>query len=330
MNRPFQVILPLAALLSTAPSSLGQAPLQQFLGNGSANASVTPGANPSSVSSSFPSVPPYDGPLPGSTSGSVSFTADGINAVGSATASYAVSSGWSGISVSSTASANYPAIPPNPPELDNAASGKGHAQGRFAIHDLIFSGPSDGPIQGSLNLLFSGNAEASAVGTRPGNLTQGFSQFLGNLAYEAPNGATQLYGETYGHILAEVFGEGDGTLEGGGLLAGYAGGAVEITTDQWEIPIGVPLRLYLELGGDSLAGGGYGFSGEAASEANLWLPHNTPLFNLPEGFTVNSANGAIVNNYYTAIPEPEHCFALAGAGLALFGLYRRTRRNGSA
>lgn len=327
MNRPFQVILPLAVLLSTAPSSLGQDPLQQFLGDGSANASVTPGdPSTSSFSSSFPTwVLPDDGSLPGSTSGSASFTGDGINAVGSASASYAVSSGWSGISVSSTASANYPAIPPNPPGLDNAASGQGHAQGRFFIHDLIFSGPSDGPIQGSLNLLFSGNAEASAVGTRPGNLTQGFSYFLGNLA-----GAAQLYGETYGHILAEVFGEGGGTLEGGGILAGYAGGTVEMTTDQWEIPIGVPLRLYLELGGDSLVGGGYGFSGEAASEANLWLPHNTPLFNLPEGFTVNSANGAIVNNYYTPIPEPEHYFALAGAGLALFGLYRRTRRRGSA
>lgn len=145
------------------------------------------------------------------------------------------------------------------------------------------------------------------------------------------HGALRLDVRIGGRILAEgsIFSYPDGSTIGGGSLAGYIGGAVDMTTPELQIPTGVPLTLQIQLSSISDALAAYhpdGSSAEASSEAELWLPLNTPLFNLPEGFTVNSLDGAIVDNIYTVVPETEHYLALAGAGLALFGLYRRARR----
>lgn len=317
ITKPSQVILPLAVLLATAPSLLGQ----QFYGNGGASASVTPGTPSSdSINSSFPvtGIPPDDGFHPGSTSGSASFTANGVSAVGSATGTYAVASGWSSISVSSTVSFDYPATPPNS-ELGNifgyGASASSGVVGYIYVYDVIISGPSVATL-GSVNLSFSGDTEASASG---GNSYSSYSSFGFSVTL---NGASQFSGSFSGNLYEDHSGYSDGS----GLLTGYAGGTASLTTGEWIIPTGVPLTLYFSLSGSSSASGDYDSNGDASNDGNLWLPLATPLFNLPEGFTANSADGAIVNNYYTAVPEPEHYFALAGAGLAVFGLYRRARR----
>ncbi len=320
MNKPSRVILPLAVLLSTAPSLLGQ----YFSGNGSASASVTPGdPSSSSVFTSFPTGLD-DGSLPGSTSGSASFTANGVSAVGSASGTYAVSSGWNNISVSTTAAFNYPATPPNS-ELGNlfgyGALGSADGYGYITIYDVVFSGPSVATL-GSFNLSFSGSNEASGGGTAQDGNIYGQSSFNVSLSGATPSS---------GHFSGNIWKYADGIpVDGGDLLAGYTGGTVDLSTGQWVIPTGVPLTLQIDLSGYSSGFGRYDSNGEASSEANVWLSLNTPLFNLPEGFTVNSADGAIVDNFYTAVPEPEHYFALAGAGLALFGLYRRARRTRSA
>lgn len=321
MNKPSQVILPLAVLLSTAPSLLGQ----HFVGGGHASTSVTPGdPSSSSVSTSYPTgIPPDDGSLPGgSTSGSASFTANGISAVGSASGTYAARSAWNNISVSTTAEFNYPATPPNS-ELGNlfayGGSASSYASGYITINDVVFSGPLVATL-GSLNLSFAGNVEVSVGGAgvyQFGSASSGLGIDL--------SGASAHSGSFNGAVLTY----GSGNWHPNGLLDGYTGGPVDLTTGQWVIPIGVPLSLSINLTVSSDVSGYYDSNGESSSEAKLWLPINTPLFNLPEGFTVNSADGAIVNNYYTAVPEPEHYFALAGAGLALFGLYRRARRTGS-
>lgn len=317
ITKPSQVILPLAVLLATAPSLLGQ----YFTGSGSTSASVTPGTPSSdSTSSYFPltGIPPDDGLHPGSTSGSASFTANGVSAVGSASGSYAVASGWSSISTSSTASFDYPATPPNS-VLGNTfgygASASGNAYGYIYVYDVIISGPSVATL-GSINLSFSGDTEASANGENS------YSSYSYSTLSVRLNGASAFSGSFDGGLYEDY----TGYSFGDGLLTGYAGGTASLTTGEWIIPTGVPLTLFFELTSSSYASGNYDSSGDASGDGNLWLPLATPLFNLPEGFTANSADGAIVNNYYTAVPEPEHYFALAGAGLAVFGLYRRARR----
>lgn len=314
MAKPSHVILPLAVMLSTAPPLLGQL----FNGDGSLHISFQPGSYSSSFSSAFPSGSD-DGSLPGGTAGSASHTADGISAVGSVSGGYAASSGWSSISVSTTALVSYPANQPISEPPERGASGITRAAGQIYFHQLIFSGPSDSTsTQGSLNLLFSGKSDASVEGSTVVNYVYGNVDFIVHL-----NGALAAppIAERNGLIADAGVG-----LQGYSLLAGYTGGIVDVTTGEWTIPIGVPVLMQIDLSSRADAYAQGEFNGEISNEGELWLPLNTPLFNLPEGFTVNSLDGAIVDNIYTAVPEPEQYFALAGAGLALFGLYRRVRR----
>ena len=96
------------------------------------------------------------------------------------------------------------------------------------------------------------------------------------------------------------------------------------------VPTGVPIPIGIGLDGDASTGECFSFCGDTLfSDVNfidtLSFNPNGPLFNLPDGFTVNGA--CVVDNNFicgesAAAPEPGP-FALMGVGLVALGLLRR-------
>jgi PEP-CTERM motif len=91
-----------------------------------------------------------------------------------------------------------------------------------------------------------------------------------------------------------------------------------MTTNAFDVPVGVPLLLSFEL---SLQSGG---TSDMEFLNSLDLPRGTDVFTLPNGFTVNDDSGIIVNNRFgsSAVPEPSALLLLA-SGLLSFAAFRR-------
>lgn len=118
----------------------------------------------------------------------------------------------------------------------------------------------------------------------------------------------------------------------GSVVAGH----VPISTDTFDLPVDRPFSLFLRLRTSADIGGvaPTGFT-EALARSNfgdtLSFATTGPVFDLPEGFTVNSASGQIVDNRWVGasaspVPEPSS-LALLGVGmLGLLG-YGRQRRS---
>ncbi len=97
------------------------------------------------------------------------------------------------------------------------------------------------------------------------------------------------------------------------------------------VPVGSPVSLSLSLSlfgsAQTLLSGGLV---EADNVFTISFPGSGPVFDLPEGFTVNSASGLIVNNEWMGnplpIPEPTTLVLLGASALAIGGIARRRRR----
>jgi hypothetical protein len=303
-------LLPLPCLAFGLAATSAQA--QLFSGGGGASASVTPGAvSSSSFGSNFPEAP-LDGSQPGSTSGSATFTATGATAVGSATGNYSSSASWTGLSGSSSASSTYPATAPNSSfgdVLGYGAVGSTLSSATLTVSDLVFSGPSSA-IPVSLNLLFSGTQNASG--------TSGSSYGIFNFTLDL-SGAAQFSGSFSGR--ADVYSGGGINQEG--LLTGYNGGANSLQSGIWAAPTGIPLTLTITLYTQAYASSGYGATADGDATAALALLNDSPLFNLPSGFSADSASLGLVGNVYSPVPEPSEYVAIAGLGLLAFGAWHR-------
>jgi hypothetical protein len=98
-----------------------------------------------------------------------------------------------------------------------------------------------------------------------------------------------------------------------------------IHTPTFTVPTFVPVRFTTLL--NVRAASGLDGGSAAASFGNtMGFPTSGPVFTLPEGYTVNSADGSIQNNRFvgasTAVPEPG-TLALLGVGALTLGVYRR-------
>ena len=87
-----------------------------------------------------------------------------------------------------------------------------------------------------------------------------------------------------------------------------------IRTPEFVIPMNVPTNLGISLGISGQQSSGLGFGRLSADfEHTLSFPKNRPVFDLPPGFTANSAALGIVDNQYV-VPEPATALLL---GLAV-------------
>ena len=216
------------------------------------------------------------------------------------------------------------------------SSGYSDSNANLRLQGLVFSGPA-ASVSVSLNLLFSSVAEATiqnpgaypyAQAMTEAGLTVGLYNTEGGGAVAGDSG--QIY--SYAGYTPSSF----------GLLAGYTGGVANLTSAIWEVPTGVPLTLYLGVGAAAVTKTGDNSTGSSDVLNSGALPAEfpdvlnfaalrlgAPLFNLPDGFTVNGRESFVINNVYSpvssAVPETGQYTALAG--LALIGLAMRRRSN---
>lgn len=201
----------------------------------------------------------------------------------------------------------------------------------FNIDDVLISGPGDF-VDGILNLDLGGALSASAD----------YHNALGQSGSSAQ--------VTVG-ISFPGFGGGGGALLGAGapptntltlttsgLLTGYSGtGALlELHLVSSVLPVGTPFSIGMSLDTQTVAFYNVFGTGTASvpiiAEAFASYTHTLsfsrggPVFTLPDGYTVNSVDGGIVNNRFGGLPTVPEPATLSLIGLGLMGLELARRR----
>jgi PEP-CTERM motif len=219
------------------------------------------------------------------------------------------------------------------------------SQAQFTLDDVIFSGPTDS-VTTALNLALAGsmNASASAGGDfqygAEGAASVNFSAYLtDNDQFYFGLSGSMMNDQWNGNYVSGTSCFSSNGVFGDVAACGLAVDSVSSTvgSDPFVVPIGVPLTLQMELDTNAGVGGyvnGPGFA-TASAGANfidtVSFPFSGFVFDLPDGYTVNSAEGLIVNNQFlgtenpSTVPEPGSLpFLLAGfAGIGILQFRRK-------
>lgn len=203
-----------------------------------------------------------------------------------------------------------------------ANDASGVASMRF--DDIVITGPG-GPVPVSLNLILSGTLGTMAIVddvVSYGALVKAAVSLDGEIS--SP-GRIEDFAGTIKQVL-DPSANPPLTLTSTGLLsAGDPSQGMTITTQVIMLPVGTPFSLFIRL----VANSGLSFTvGEPQPDMNpfvsiiasssfdhtLTFPQSGPVFNLPAGFTVNSAQALINNNAWTGGTPPANRAPIANAG----------------
>ena len=200
------------------------------------------------------------------------------------------------------------------------------AGGRITVDDMIISGPA-GFVLTSYQLHISGSLGGTSV---PG------ASLHGGTPHNGGGSAVSIYTFAQGAIVGEGYFNAGSINQnlyhvGSGLLTNFDGDD-ELTSNLFSVATNMPFTVALDMSVVSTAfnsDGGSGFSTAFADFGHtLSFATDRPVFNLPDGYTVNSVSAGIVNNHFSApagVPEPG---SLAMVGLGLVGVLSSLRRRG--
>lgn len=204
---------------------------------------------------------------------------------------------------------------------DNAHGGS--ATVHFRFDDLVFvnlESPEDTtPVAASLNFTLDGTFAFSGTVSDRAALNHASIRVRDYSAYGVIK-ETGFYG---------VYADPELGANTSGIFAGLARTEHfdgSFTTPDRLFDVGVPQVFGIELTAAASANTSLAEGRMASADFlhTLGFVPGMPVFNLPDGYTANSADGRIVNNLFvpTAIPEPHAC---AAVGLLLLGLVAHRR-----
>ncbi len=207
------------------------------------------------------------------------------------------------------------------------------ALARFSTSDLAITPIPGAGVSGSgsvtarLNLNLDGSFTSNPVVSASGTASQSTTVYVSvgfNFTdpvthFQGGNGFTGSLQVTQALGGAVTFGAGTG------LLSGYTGGPLSLSTGATGLPIGTPISLDVSLWAitEVQAGGTLNFAGGADFYHTLSLPTSGSVIDLPAGYTADSPDLHVSDNSYSAVPEPRGWAVLASAGLLGFALARR-------
>ncbi len=184
--------------------------------------------------------------------------------------------------------------------------------------DFIVTGPaSPAFIPISVNLNIEGTTLAIAT-TSPSGQSQASSSVQFNV-----RGNGQLFGGSYTQTFTNG---GPSTFSATGLLAGFDGN-MDVTSPVFNVPVNTPFTIELQLSVSSSLSANFSETFTVNANTNflntLTFAQAGPVFNLPGGYSINSADAGIVDN--VAIPEAS-AFLLTGVGIGLVCIRQLRRR----
>lgn len=206
---------------------------------------------------------------------------------------------------------------------DNLAGGSAWATVEFIIDDLVVTstgagGASTVPI--ALHLDLSGGLSASGSLNSPpefswpvsagGTATVGVGVTASGVGVSTFAGTRSYSENNYGEV----------STGSTGLLAG----GDQLTTPVFDVTVGTPISLHITLGVTAGASTNitHGNADAAASFGHtLRFASGRPVFDLPEGYTVDAPSAGIVDNAFV-VPEPS-TLALTFVGCVLLASLRR-------
>ena len=205
------------------------------------------------------------------------------------------------------------------------------AAAAFRLDDVIISGSGSGLLSTSLNMNLSGGLNATtfaqlgmgngAEANASASVSIGVS--VAGTSFRGTQAISSLW-------QVETQSAGGSTFEDG-LLAGYTGAPTALVTPDVMVPIGTPFVVVFNLStvvdtrsSNTILGSRRQADASADFDSTFSFPLSGPVFNLPDGFTANSASGLIVNNLWLGIagpspvPEPSSLLLVFAGLLAFF------------
>lgn len=203
----------------------------------------------------------------------------------------------------------------------------------FSFNDIVISGP--GPIvPTSINLEINGTLSATSGPLYPSNAlpAQAFAtvDFSYGGSFGSGSGSSMVF--TDGVANGSVT-----TVTNSGMFGSGFSGTQNLTTATVDVLTGQMLSFSAQLHTGAYVSAQFGAQPidlQAISDFSHTLMFGSGVvFNLPDGYTVNSGDGLIVNNHWagatvTAVPEPE-TYAMLLAGLGGLGWRMRRRKSES-